>query len=236
MSKLNDVVSWVIKDDKIIKLQNSGKVFDISDEVFNYLDKAGLFDKLEDKPVEVEVDETKGQDGTVTRLKLSDGKAEEPKSENASPAENKAEVSDQSKLVVKEMTVGGVSVDKAGVIFKDEDKVWYTLDSTLNAQKFKDECTKKVVEVTIAPQEKGNDVIKGYVLKEEEKKDEPKESGKKSYKGTGNSIEAQAAMKAANVITSNMVDKDSKPDFVEKLITRIAEHNFKTIQDLKNKE
>jgi hypothetical protein len=145
-------------------------------------------------------------------------------------------------LVVKLSTIAGVSA-KGGVKLKEdkETKTWYDLDSTIEIQKFKSECTGKEVEITVLPQEKGNDVIKGYVVKVEEKKEEKetgKETGsaKKTYKGTGNSIEAQAAMKAAYTIISSIVDKDSKADDVLSMITKIATHSYKLIQDLKNKE
>ncbi len=249
MSKITDKVAWCMpsEDDKLIKLEKVGKTYDISDVAFEYLKKANLLDSLEGKDVEVEVDET-GADkddastsGTITKLVvLKEGV--EPKKEEQKE-DSKTSAVEEAGLVSKEVVVSGVSVEKAGVKLKEdkENKVWYSLDSTIDAKKFKDECTGKIVEINVLPQDKGNDVIKSYVVKEEtkkeEKKEEPKETGsKKTYnKGTGNSIEAQAAMKAACVIASQMVDKDSEPDFVEKLITRIAGHNFKTIQDLKNK-
>ena len=234
MNKINDVVSWVMPEEQILKLEKAGKTYDISDEVVKFLDSKGLFDKLVDKTVDVDVDESKASDdeegssGLITRLVLSDGKTE-PKEE---PQKEETPVNSENKLVVKEIIVGGVSVAKTSAVDK-ETKIWYNLDSTINAQKFKNECTGKKVEISVAQQEKGNDVIKGYILKEEDKKEEPKKTEKRTVNNMGNSIEAQAAMKAANVITSQMVDKDSKPEFVEKLITRIAKHNFKIIQNLK---
>jgi len=234
MSKIQDVVSWVMPDDKILKLEKKNETYDISDKVFEYLKGQNLLETLEDKAVEVEIDESQGQSGVITHLSLSDSKSD-PKNERPPETEPQDCPPDTQGLVVKEITVGGVSVEKSGVVDKDT-KTWYTLDSTISAQAFKDECTKKVVEITIAPQEKGNDIIKGYILKVEDKKDEPVKETKKYTNSTGNSIEAQASVKSANVITSQMVDKDTKPEFVEKLITRIARHNFKTIQELKNKE
>ena len=248
MSKVTDVVSWVMKGDDIIKLEKAGKTYDISDAVAKFLESKGLFDKLEDKTVDVEIDESTASGepgesaGTITRLNLSDGKAVEPKKEEFKKEEAKAEqpVANDHGLVVKTITVGGVSVPKESAVDK-ETKTWYNLDSTIDAQKFKDECTGNKVEITVLPQEKGNDVIKGYnLIKEEKKEDEPKdtgkETGKKTYKGTGNSIEAQAATKAACVVTCQMVDTLNDPAKVLSTITKIAQHNFKTIQDLKNKE
>lgn len=255
MSKINDVVSWVMKEDKILKLQKADKTYDISDEVAKFLDGKGLFDKLEDQAVEVEIDESKGQDGTITRLTLS-GNKEESKSEPEKAEEPKTEQSVNSDYVTKEMTVAGVSVKNAGVTFKEEDKVWYTLDSTVDAQKFKDECTKKTIEVTIASQDKGNDVIKGYVLKEEEKTDKEKDTDEPSMTGKdafyrvkqlenqvrylreekAESFEAQASVNSANQAVSGMTNIHDDPEKVLNVIERIAIKNFAVIQKLKTKK
>lgn len=255
MSKFIDRVAWCMpdEDDKLIKLAKVEKTYDIGDTVYEDLKKANLLDSLEGKDVEVEVEESKDEkdesstSGIITKLVvLKEGG--EPKKETKKEDAKTSTAKEETGLVSQEVTVSGVSVEKAGVKLKQdkENKTWYTLDSTIDAKKFKDECTGKTVEINVLPQDKGNDIIKSYVVKEdakkEEKKEEPKEevkenSSKKSYnKGTGNSIEAQASTKAACVIVSNMVDKDTLPEFVEKLITRIAEHNFQTIQDLKNKK
>jgi len=234
--KISDTVAWIMSSDRILKLEKTGKTYDISDEVAKFLDSKGLFDKLDDQAVEVEIDETQGQDGTITRLLLKQNSEAEPEE---SKKEKQPESSD---LVVKEVTVGGVSA-KGGVKLKEdkENQTWYDLDSTIDIQKFKAECTGKVVEITIAPQDKGNDVIKGYILKDEEKKeDEPKKetgTSKKSYSNdTQTSIEAQASMNSANRIISQMDKILNDPEKVLTTITKIAKHNFKTIQDLKSKE
>lgn len=229
MSKVIDVVSWTMKDDEdiFLKLEKTGKTYDISEAVVKFLDSKDLFGKLDDKTVEVEIDETKGDNGTITMLKLSDGTAE--------PAKDEPKPYVANGLVVKTVTIGGVSVPKESAVDKATD-TWYVLDSTINAQQFKTECTGKEVEITSAPQEKGNDVIKSYNLKTEEKKEDPKETAKKTYKGNGNSIEAQASLKCAKQIVSSMVDKDSKADDVLLMITKIAKHSYKLIQELKNGE
>lgn len=246
MSKITDKVAWVMgdPDDKLIKLEEVGKTYDISDVVYNYLKKANLLESLEGQNIEVEVDEStddkddSSTSGTITKLVVLKEGGEPVKEET-----KKDDAKEVSGLVSKEVTVSGVSVAKAGVKLKEDkdNKTWYTLDSTIDAKKFKDECTGKIVEINVLPQDKGNDVIKSYVVKEEakkEEKEEPKESSsKKTYnKGTGNSIEAQASLKCAKAIVASMVDKDSKPDDVLRMITKIAEHSYQLIQDLKNKE
>lgn len=249
MVKLTDVVSWAMKDDLFLKLENAGKTYEISEEVGKFLKSKGLFDeigdgksiKLDNKTVDVEIDEStaSGEEGesagTITRLVLSNSKPTEKPAETEPQDSPKSNTDD---LVVKELTVGGVSA-KGGVKFKEdkENDTWYDLDSTIDVQKFKKECTGKEVEITVLPQDKGNDVIKGYVVKEEEKVEEKKEEPKKSYKGTGNSIEAQASLKCAKSIVSALIPvlpiKDAND--VLAMITKIATHAYQTIQDLKNK-
>jgi hypothetical protein len=232
MSKIKDVVSWIMQDEPLLKLKNADETYDIKENVFEVIKKKKLYEK-EDFPVEVEIDKNEGENGLIIYLiEIDSNKQVESKDATKS-------VSDDKDNVIKELTVHGVSVAKKGVIFKEEEKVWYTLDDSINAQVFKDECTGKTIEVIVVPTENGNDIIKGFTKKEEEKDENPEEESgkeKRKYNNASNSIEAQASLKCAKVIVASMVDKDSKPDFVLKLITRIAEHAYKTIQDLKNKE
>lgn len=249
MSKVTDVVTWVMKDEAIIKLEKANKRYDISEAVTKFLESKDLFDKLEDKTVDVEIDEStaeKDKDGTsglITRLSLSDGKVETKKEEpQITSADAKVDVdtpSGSDGLITKTIKIGGVSVPNESAV-DEETKEWYNLDSTISAQKFKEECTGKEVEITVLSQEKGNDVIKSYNLKAEGKKDDtqepPKKTGKKTYRGNGNSIEAQAAMKAAYTIIASIVHKDSNGDEIVGMITKIATHSYELIQELKNKE
>lgn len=237
MAKFQDKIGWVMSEDKILKLQKKNETYDIADVVYEFLKNKGLLDSLEDKDVEVEIDETQGQTGVITYLKLIDN-VKESKSEKDIIKNEQQNIN----LQTKEVTVAGVAVEKKGVIFKEEKNVWYTLDSTINAQEFKEKCSKKQIMVTIAKQDKGNDVIKSYILKEEKEdpKQQPEElvnnSSKSSYSNdVQKSIEAQASVNSANELVSKMTDILNDPQKVLTTITRIAEHNFKTIQDLKNR-
>lgn len=240
MSKEIRKISWVMEDEPVIKLLNPDETYDIADNVFKYLKEKNLLSTLEDKQVEVEIEKNQGQNGTVTFLKVVDGK-EEPKKEEK---RQEKVVEPTVGVAVMEITVGGVSVEKAGVVDK-ETKKWYTLDSSINAQTFKDQCTKKTIQVTIAKQDKGNDVIKGYVLKEE--KEDPRQPGEnatnseKSNKSNYSSdvqrsIEAQASVNSANEVVAQMKEILLDPQKVLTTITKIAEHNFELIQSLKKKE
>lgn len=233
MTELIDIVSWVLPSEKMLKLEKTGETYDISDNLFISLEKGGILDKLENQEVTIKID-----DGAITFLEcLNSGTTKEVAKENT---ETTSEEPYNKDNIVKELTVNGVSVAKKGVIFKEEENVWYTLDDSIDAEEFKFMCTKKVVEVYIQETDKGNDVIKGFTVKQVEKKEdeENKDTGKQkpTYNNTSNSIEAQASMKSAYTIVASMVDKDSKPDFVLKLITTIAKHSYKTLQDLKKKE
>ncbi len=233
MEKLTDIVSWVmLGEDNIVKLKKADKTYDLSSAVVEFVKKNNLGEK-EDFSVELEVDTDKGENGTVTKLKEVGSSKKEEKTPTDKPDVSSETNKDR---VTKELTVHGVSVDKKGVIFKEEEKVWYTLSDDINAQDFKDKYTGKTIEVYIEPSDEGNDVITGFTAKEEEKKDTDEPQEKKKYNNTGNSIEAQASLKCAKVIVANMVDKESKPDFVLRLITTISKHAYQTIQDLKNKE
>ena len=228
MSKEIFTVSWIMEDEPLLKLKEPDETYDIKKDVFDFIKKNKLYEK-EDFTVEVEIDKNEGENGTITYLKEV----------NSDPKEEKAETkSDNPDNVIKEMTVNGVSVAKKGVIFKEEE-TWYTLDDSIDAEAFKKELTGKTIQVTISPTTEGNDIITSFVVKEETKKEDTGKEGtqeKKQYNTTSKSIEAQASLKCAKVIIASMVDKDSKPDFVLTLITKISEHAYKTLQDLKNKE
>ncbi len=233
MSKIKDVVSWFMLDEKMLKLKKANTTFILEDKVVEFIKKNKL-DEKEEFAVEVEVVEAskEGEDSTITSLKEIDSTKEpEPVKEGNANTET------NSDNIKKELTVHGVSVAKKGVKFKEED-VWYTLSDDIDAQAFKDDCTGQTVEVAIEKAEKGNDVIVNFTVKESDKKDKDKEvdEPKKKYNNASKSIEAQASLKCAKVIVASMVNKDSDPNFVLKLITRISEHAYQTLQDLKNKE
>lgn len=230
MDREKFTVSWIMADEPLLKLKESNQTYDIAENIFAVIKDNKLYDK-EDFVVEVEIDKSKGDNGTITYLKEIDGKVEPKKEEET---KNPTPNPQSEDLINKELTVHGVSVAKKGVIFKEQEKVWYTLDDSLDAQSFKDTCTGKTIEVYIKETDNGNDIITGFTVKEE-KKETVKEDNPK-YNNTGNSIEAQASLKCAKVIVASMVTPNSEQDFVLKLITKIANHAYDTIQELKKKE
>ncbi len=236
MSKIKETVSWIMEDEPLLKLKISDKTYDIDEKVFKYITDNKLYEK-EDFEVEVEIDKNQGENGTITSLKEVGGTEPLKESKETDTSDPQSE-----DLVVKELTVGGVSVAKKGVIFKEENKVWYTLDDSIDVQEFKDKYTKRVVEVSVRQTDKGNDVIVSFTAKEEEKTNTKDEEQKiqEPKKNNGNmvqkSIEAQASINSANRVAQAMVNSDSNPDDVTKIIRKVAEFNFDLIQEFKNKE
>ena len=237
MSELKATVSWTMPDEKILKLKETEMTYDISDEVHSYLQKSGLYDTLDDKKVEVVINEKQGENGTITRLSVLDGKTQTETKKVETPTTSTTNTTPTG--TVRELTVHGVSVQKRGIKFKEEE-TWYTLDASINVEEFKQKCTKKKVQVTIVPSEKGNAVITSYIVSAEdnveEKEKVEQEPTKKSYTNdVQKSIEAQASVNSANELVSHMTEILSNPEKVLTTITKIAEHNFKVIQELKNK-
>ncbi len=231
-------VSWMMVDEKMIKFKEIDEAYDLADPVVAFIQKNGL-DKKEGIQVQVKIDKSQGDNGIITDLQEIGG-TNTPAEEASVTEENTSEPSED--LIVKELTVAGVAVENKGVTFKEEDKVWYTLDDSINPQEFKDNYTKKIVEISVRQTDQGNDVIMAFTAKEELAEDTSKDSeksstGKKSYSNaTQVSIEAQASMNSACRVAQAILTKDSLPEDAEKIIERIGEYNFQLIQDLKNKE
>ena len=240
MRKEKFTVSWIMPSEPLLKLKEPAETYDIAEDVFKFIQENKLHEK-DDFQVEVEIDKNQGDNGTITYLKEVGGSAstETPTEEAKTDTSN----TPPDNLIVKELTVGGVSVEKKGVIFKEEERVWYTLDDSINAQEFKDKYTKKIVEVSIRQTDEGNDVITAFTVKEEDtssKDIKNSTTSQQKSKSNGNmmqkSIEAQASMNTACHVAQAILTKDSLPEDAEKIIKRISEYNFQMIQDLKNKE
>ena len=237
MSKEKLTVSWIMIDEPLLKLKEPDETYDIAENVFNFIKENKLHEK-DDFVAEVEIDKNEGENGTITYLKEVGGTTQN--AEVTPTEEAPVDVQQAENLIVKELTVGGVSVAKKGVIFKEEDKVWYTLDDSIDAQEFKDKYTKRVVEVSIKSTEQGNDIIMSFTVKDDTPvEDTEKSTSQGKQKTNGNamqvSIEAQASVNSANRLVAGLFDANTKPNDILKNITLIAQHNFQTIQDLKNK-
>jgi len=237
MSKGKYTVSWIMADEPLLKLKEPDETYDIAGNVFKFIQENKLHEK-EDFKVEVEIDKNKGENGVITSLKeIGRSSSEAPKEEKSNPK--------SEDLVVKELTVNGVSVDKKAVKFKEDkdNDTWYTLDDSINAQDFKDKYTRKTVEISVKHADQGNDIITSFIVKEDTPSDKSSKNNVKTQeprKINGNmmqkSIEAQASVNSANRVAQAMITKDTKPDDVKKIIRKVAEFNFELIQEFKNKE
>lgn len=241
-------IEWIMADEPLLKLKEPDETYDIEEKVYKFIKDNKLDDK-EDFQVEVKIDKTQGENGLITDLQEVGGTSSSTTEAPKETGEESTETinTGNENLIVKELIVNGVSVDKKSVKFtvdKDND-TWYNLDDSINAQEFKDKCTRKTLEVSIRLNDQGNDVIVGYTVKE--KTDTPKDEEEKSKKSSKNSysnganatqlsIEAQASINSANRVAQAMITSESKPDDVKKIIRKIAEFNFDLIQEFKNKE
>ena len=243
MSKDKFTVSWIMPGEPLLKFKEPDKTYDIAEDVYKFIKDNKLDTREDEFLVEAEIDESEGENGTVTSLKEVNGstKSTDSKDEAKSSTTN----SEIENLNVLELTVNGVSVGKKAVKFKEDkdNDTWYTLDDSINAQEFKDKYTRKTVEISVQVVENGNDIIKAFTVKEEDtlketEKDEPSTQNKKKYNNNATqvSIEAQASVNSANRVAQAMITSDSKPDDVKKIIRKIAEFNFELIQEFKNKE
>ncbi len=243
-------IAWIMADEPLLKLKEPDETYDIAEDVYKFI-KDNRLDEREDFQVDVVINKEDGGEngnGIITSLKEVGGTAstEAPKEEAKAEATETAQTDNTTNqnFIVKELVVNGVSVAKKSVKFtvdKDND-TWYNLDESINAQEFKDKCTRKTLEVSIRPTDEGNDIITGYIIKEEEKnEDAPNVEGEpEKRKSNGNmmqkSIEAQASINSANRVAQAMITPDSKPDDVKKIIRKVAEFNFELIQEFKNKK
>ncbi len=243
MSKEKFTVSWIMPGEPLLKFKEPDKTYDIAEDVYKFIKDNKLDTREDEFLVEAEIDESKGENGTVIFLKEvnSSTKSTDSKDEGKSDTTK----SETENLNVLELTVNGVSLEKRAVKFKEDkdNDTWYTLDDSIDAQEFKDKYTRKTIEISVEAVENGNDIIKAFTAKEEDTsketaKDQSSTQNKKKYNNndTQVSIEAQASVNSANRVVSKMSEIHKDPKKVLTTIETIAEHNFELIQKLKKKE
>lgn len=229
-------IKWhmVPDDDNLIKFEGRDNPYEMTDAVKEFIKSKDISQTAK---VKVSINPEGGEDknGLVERIEVLDDKASEVKSE---PEKEEAVQGDKSEVkgCTKELTLGGVSVEKKNVIFKEEENVWYVLADSIDAQKVKDEMTHKTVKVdvrTTGGDEK--DVIETITVVGTPQNNYDRNESKAENSSVQSSIEAQVSVEHANLIVSKTIDKDSDPETIKVRITTLAEHNYKTIQDLKKK-
>lgn len=241
-------VKWVIADQKLIKFLGDDVTYDISDNAAKYLD-----DIASNTKVSVQIDPTVGDHGTVVFMKIVGAVAKE-----SAPQETKS----APKTDGVELTIAAISTKNKGILFTNEEKKWYSFpESLLDTVKSLSKGDKVAVE--IEKKDKGNDFIVSIskvveepvgdvtpsattpltTNKTEVKIDASNEYDKQENKkkstyysvDTQRSIEAQSSINNACEVVSSLVDKNTPPDEVLRMIKKIAEHNHNLLQELKAK-
>lgn len=248
-------VKWIVSDEKIIRFEDSDTVYDMSDAVASLDFKKYGIDK--GTKVSVKIDTNAGDNGTIVFMKkeetIAEVKKEIPK------------IDTSSKDGKKVLTVAGISFKTKGIIFEEEEKVWYTISDSIGVNNLKNYGIEKGIKVEVSvsdPSKEGGNKVITFIKKvtdsapvkiEEKTESDSKPETKQNYTKTnyqkGNysndtqtSIEAQAAVNSACGLVGSMIHGQS----VETLLSRIedikqlrkafAEDNFKLIQELKKNQ
>lgn len=237
--KATFTVSWVIKEEgkQLIKfVEDPDNSYSYADPVLKYVQSIKDGDV-----VDVEID----TDNVV--VKVSTKQNTEEKNDEKTVESKPAVVGNEQTRTVK-----AVMSSKEVLLFVSDEaeKIWTVIPEELRDSINIADVKGKDVNVVLKTESiNGKDA---QVLVSLELVDAPQsneevktESKAKSFdnnqksapkNATGNSIEAQASMKSANLIVSNIVDKDTTPEETIKRIKKIAEANFDLIQELKNRK
>lgn len=266
-SKLEEkelTLRWIDPDGRIIKFEGMEDHLDISDQVAQIdFDRAGVTGGT---LVSVKIDPSIGDKGTVVFMTKSKNAQSDSKAEPEVTQEENTETSNI-------YTVNGISFKNRGIIFAENDGVWYTLADSINLDDIKKDVPKgSKVEVVISDEKKGKNYIVTSIVpvknikeniettKSEEKaetdnkyKPEPVTEKDVFYKlkaaenwiaklekDQQNSIEAQGARNVAYQLVSASLQGQApevlvkNKEVIKTLITDLAKHAYKTVQELKN--
>jgi len=228
-------IKWHMMDDNdnVIKFQDREVTYEVTDAVKEFIKNKNISQTAKVK-VKIDPNASETEAGLVERIEVIEDNASAEQTQEPEP-ETTSENS-ETKGNVKRLTVNGVSVEKKGIIFKEEEKVWYTLSDNIDANNVKDMMTGKLVEVSIEKTDEGNDIIDSIELVpvSEEQSSNGYDQGK-ADSSIQSSIESQVALEHASLIVSKTVDKDTTPETIETRIRRLSEFNYQVIQDLKKK-
>lgn len=241
-------LKWVVTNgENIAKFTESNDVYAVSDEAANIdYEKAGVNPGAK---VTVIIDESVKNDdtaGLITKMTLANN------SEPTQP-ETKTETSGTSNSTEGTVLTLKTNLSKYnGVIFAEEDGVWYTLNDGAVEQFKKNNMGSGNKVAIVYKESKGKKYIDSISLVAEPKATTtpsktdttPSQTSTKTYTASGTdtqkSIEAQAAVNAANATVAKLFagkfDEKNPEDgaMVRALITAIAKHNHQLVQQLKN--
>lgn len=235
-------LKWIIPEDKLIRFEEMPEAYVISDKVAEFdFSKAGV---TKGTKVNVKIEKT-GDEGVVVFMTKVKGQTTAPKTETTEqrdPVPTNTSSTSAPTDNTKELTVNGLAKGTRGIIFAEQDKVWYTLAQDIDVEGLYAKGVRKgaKVKVTVVPPEgrSKNEIITSITVVEEVKK---QWSGKKSYKSDYDnpekqkSIECQAAVKAAAWVVAAMVTPTTDPETVLKMIRKVSEFNLALTDEFKSK-
>jgi len=233
LEEIELTIKWhmVPDDDNLIKFEGREDPYEMTDAVKEFIKSKNISQTAK---VKVAINPKGGENekGIVERIEVIE---DNTKTEEV-PKEETTDVPAQTKGNVKELTVGGVGLEKKNIIFKEEDDVWYQLDDNIDAQVVKDTMTHQTVIVSIIKVDGDKDIVDSIKLSGNPTSTESDKSETRAGNGSIQaSIESQVAVEHACLIVSKTIDKDTDPETIKTRIKSIAEHNYQTIQDLKKK-
>lgn len=242
MSKQNVIekngitIKWLEQNDKIIRFQEEPKTYDLSKAVAEFdFEKGGIKDG---SSVDVKIDMDEGDNGTVVFMTKTKGESSNSSS-NASASNNDAQIK----------TVKVYGQKWSGSLLFEGEEDWYSCDKSIGVDNLPQYKGCKV-EVVVGVTSKGKKLVKSIKMvngSSTSSSSSTQVKSKNSYKYQDTpekqtSIEAQASVNSANLTVASLFagkfDANNVQDgvLVKTLIKAIAEHNYKTIQDLKTQE
>lgn len=165
-------IKWIMHDEKIVRFIELDEAVDMAESLAKLdFEKAGF---VAGAKASVKLETINGKEVVTGMTLLKGAKSEAPKAE---PQATQPEPETTQTDNVKVLTVGGYNIEHKGIIFNEEEKVWYDVDAEIGVENLAKMGIKKgsKVEITIeppAPKKKNQRVVK-IKLYEENKKAEP---------------------------------------------------------------
>jgi len=224
-------IKWhmVPDDDNVIKFTEREETYEMTDAVKQFIKDKNISQTAKVK-VSINLEGGEDKKPTVERIEVVEDNAKKEETTKDAPEKETA-------LDVKELTVGGVSVEKKNIIFKEEDGVWYQLADDIDAQKVKDDMTHQTVKVSITKVDGEKDCVDSIELSGNPSSESDKgKSESRTENGTiQSSIESQIAIEHACVIVSRLVDASTKSEKVLAMVKDLATQNYNLMQEFKKK-
>lgn len=236
LTKKDVEIEWTVLEHSMIKFKDgTDDVYELSDKVKTFLESQDKFkdgtELKEGTKAVVEINPDECDHGRIEKITLSEG---DSKPSETPKEESEPETTTETKEVkgdTKQYTVKGVSVAKKCMTFYETPDEWFNIDDSLDASKVK-EMQKKTVEVTIEKNTgDGYDFVRSITVVKSETKNDYDKNKDSSIQS---SIEAQVSVEHAVTIVAKSIADGFDVDSVNEAVAKIAQNNYKIIQELKN--